>query len=211
MQGIPDGERKIKKRDMRINSSCLFFVWIIKKTVDGGVKIQKYFVYHSFTGGMHMADWKKIKAEYIRNKTSYRKLAEKYGVSFSTLRRVAAKEKWTELRTQADAKRDTKLLESIADKEAKTEEKMRSVTDLLVEKIYEGVKDGSYISNAKNVHEITGALKDIREIKGMKSELDAQEQMARIEKLRKEAQKDDDDGDNVVVIEFEGDVSQYAK
>ena len=54
-------------------------------------------------------DWKRIKAEYIAGGTSYRKLAEKYKVSFSTLRKVAAKEQWTELRNIAGAKRDTEL------------------------------------------------------------------------------------------------------
>ena len=54
-----------------------------------------------------MPDWKKIKAEYIRGGTSYRKLADKYrqdGVSFSSIRRRAEKEKWTDLRTQAEQK-----------------------------------------------------------------------------------------------------------
>ena len=62
--------------------------------------------------------WKKIKAEYIRGGTSYRKLAEKHGVSFSTLRKVASKEKWTDLRNKAETKRDTKIIETIASREA---------------------------------------------------------------------------------------------
>ena len=49
-------------------------------------------------------DWKKIKSEYIAGGTSYRKLAEKYGVSFSTLKRVAVKEKWTDYREKAREK-----------------------------------------------------------------------------------------------------------
>ena len=43
-------------------------------------------------------DWQTIKAEYVAGGTSYRKLAAKYDVPFSTLKRVAAKEKWCELR-----------------------------------------------------------------------------------------------------------------
>ena len=46
-------------------------------------------------------DWKKIKSDYIAGGTSYRKLAEKYGVSFSTLKDIARKEKWTDLREKA--------------------------------------------------------------------------------------------------------------
>ena len=43
-----------------------------------------------------MADWSKIKTEYITTDTSYRKLAEKYGVSASSLMQVAAREKWAD-------------------------------------------------------------------------------------------------------------------
>ena len=41
-------------------------------------------------------DWAKIKAEYVAYRTPYRKLAEKYGVSFSTLKERARRERWTE-------------------------------------------------------------------------------------------------------------------
>ena len=44
-----------------------------------------------------MTDWKSIKAEYIRGGTSYRKLCSKYGVSFSSLRAIAGKEKWKKI------------------------------------------------------------------------------------------------------------------
>lgn len=47
---------------------------------------------------MSSVDWQKIKAEYLQGGTSYRKLAEKYEVSFSTLKQRAIKEKWANLR-----------------------------------------------------------------------------------------------------------------
>ena len=46
--------------------------------------------------------WRAIKAEYIASTISYRKLAEKYGVSRTTLERKAKEERWTELRRQAN-------------------------------------------------------------------------------------------------------------
>lgn len=55
-----------------------------------------------------MVDFKKIKAEYIRSKVSYRKLAEKYGVSPSTLYRRMKAEKWADLRKQSDIKANAK-------------------------------------------------------------------------------------------------------
>lgn len=39
-----------------------------------------------------MADWSKIKTEYITTDTSYRKLAEKYGINKDTIYAKAKKE-----------------------------------------------------------------------------------------------------------------------
>lgn len=43
-------------------------------------------------------DWLKIKTEYINGNISYRKLAEKHGVSFNTLQDRAKRENWKEER-----------------------------------------------------------------------------------------------------------------
>ena len=138
-----------------------------------------------------MPDFKKIKAEYIRGGVSYRKLADKYGVSFSSIRRRAEKENWTDLRTQAEQKSSTKIVESVASREAKRVDGIQTVADMLLEKIKEGVADGTLIVDSQSIRQITASIKDLRDIKGYKSELDMQEQMARIEKLRKDATKDD--------------------
>lgn len=63
-------------------------------------------------------DWAKIKAEYVANRTSYRKLAEKYGVSFSTLKERARREKWTEDAKATQEKVRTKLTQKLAEKKA---------------------------------------------------------------------------------------------
>lgn len=134
-------------------------------------------------------DYKKIKVEYIAGGTSYRKLAEKYGVSFSTLRKVAAKEQWTELRNKAGAKADTKLVDVVSDKEASKANKIIDVADKLLGKISEMLEEGVY--NTQNIKNLTSALKDLKEIKGFKSEADMREQEARIAKLQREAEKED--------------------
>lgn len=41
-------------------------------------------------------DWDKLKEEYINTKTTYKKLAEKYGISVYSLRMRAASDKWFE-------------------------------------------------------------------------------------------------------------------
>ena len=63
-----------------------------------------------------MADWEKIKAEYIKGGTSYRKLSEKHGVSFGTLKRRAGLEKWAELRAQCSQNADTIIVGIETDK-----------------------------------------------------------------------------------------------
>lgn len=155
-----------------------------------------------------MPDWKKIKAEYIRG-VSYRRLADKYGVSFSSIQKRGAKEKWTDLRKMSSRKSDEKIVESVASQEANRVNGIQTVADMLLEKIKEGVEDGSLITDSQSIRQITASIKDLREIKGYKSELDMQEQLARIEKLRKEVQTEEESKDIRVVIE--NSLDDYAK
>ena len=155
-----------------------------------------------------MPDWKKIKAEYIRG-VSYRRLADKYGVSFSSIQKRGAKEKWTDLRKISSRKSDEKIVESVASQEARRVDGIQTVADMLLEKIKEGVADGSLIIDSQSIRQITASIKDLREIKGCKSELDMQEQLARIEKLRKDAQTEEESKDIRVVIE--NSLDDYAK
>ena len=148
-----------------------------------------------------MADWKKIKAEYVRGGVSYRKLADKYGVSFSTIQKVGADEKWTDLRKKSSRKAEEKIVESVASQEAKRVDGIQTVADMLIDKIKDGVKNGILVSDAQSIRQITASIKDLREIKGYKSDLDMQEQIARIDKLRREAEKGDDDREIVVKLD----------
>lgn len=49
---------------------------------------------------MPTVDWERIRAEYIAGGTSYRKLADKYGLSVDAIKRRAGKDKWSEERTK---------------------------------------------------------------------------------------------------------------
>lgn len=48
--------------------------------------------------GMVYQDWDALKMEYVTTKTSYAKLAEKYGISISQIKIVAARDGWTKER-----------------------------------------------------------------------------------------------------------------
>jgi anti-sigma28 factor (negative regulator of flagellin synthesis) len=152
-------------------------------------------------------DWKKIKAEYIAGGTSYRKLAAKYGVSFSTLRGIAIREKWTELREQASNKSVTKLVESIGEQNGTYKVSINEVADKLLEKII-GLLDVAEIVDSQAIKQCTSALKDIKDIKGLKSEIDIREQEARIDKLRKDAM--DDNTDTEVEVTMGEEADSYA-
>lgn len=144
-------------------------------------------------------DWKRIKAEYIAGGTSYRKLAEKYSVPFGTLRKVAAKEKWTDLRSKAEAKADTKLVDTVSEKEADRAAKIINVADKLLDKISEVIDT---VKDTQGIKHISSALKDIKDIKGFKTDADMREQEARIAKLQKEAEKTDDSDVTEIEVTF---------
>ena len=147
-------------------------------------------------------EWNKLKAEYIAGGTSYRKLAQKYDVSFNTLQGVAKREKWCELKRQAQDKSDTKLVNTIAKDISKNAVKINDVADKLLDKIV-SILDEFDGLDSQSIKQLTSSLKDIKDIKGVKSEIDLKEQEARIEKLRKDAElnnKDDDKPCGVVLM-----------
>lgn len=143
-------------------------------------------------------DYSKLKKEYIKGNISYRELAKKHGVPFGTLRKVAAKQQWTQLRTQTRIKADTKVIDIVSDMEANRTNKIIDVADKLLDKIYGMLDMESY--NTQNIKNLTSALKDLKEIKGFKSAADMREQEARIAKLQKEAQEDNDTAKEIEIV-----------
>ena len=134
-------------------------------------------------------DWNKLKAEYIAGGTSYRKLAAKYNVSFNTLTGVAIREGWANLRKQAQNKSTTKMVNSISEDIAKKSTKINDVADKLLNKISDLLDDFEGL-DTQNIKHLTSSLKDLKDIKGIKSDIDLREQEARIDKLRKEIESD---------------------
>ena len=151
-------------------------------------------------------DWKRIKAEYIAGGTSYRKLAEKYGITLAALRNVAEKEGWVKLKAQAQHKTDTKLVERISDKGADKAVDIIDVADKLLLKIGQIAE---MYDDPDSLKKLTSAIKDLKDIKGYKSAMDLEEQEARIAKLRKEAEKEDENHEIRVTIE--GNLEEYSK
>lgn len=63
-------------------------------------------------------DWAPIRAEYIGGGISQRKIADKYNVSVNALFKKANREKWKELRDQADSKGTELAQQKIAEVKA---------------------------------------------------------------------------------------------
>ena len=145
-------------------------------------------------------DWNRIKAEYIAGGTSYRKLAAKHGVSFTTLTRIAKKEKWTQLRQQAQDKADTLFVEGVANKTAKIDEKYFKIVDELLSKA-ENLIMLTPDWSVTGIKEMATALKYLKECKGVKSDADMREQEARIRNLEKQAEVEEKNNSVNVIIE----------
>lgn len=152
-------------------------------------------------------EWEKIKAEYIAGGTSYRKLAEKHGVPFSTLKRVAVKENWTELREKAREKADTVLANSVGKKNGKKRIKILDVADKLLERMSDMLERPS-IMTPQNLKYFTSALKDLKEIKGEMSAMDKREQKARLAKLEKDIEANTQQ--QTITVTIQGDAEDYS-
>lgn len=89
---------------------------------------------------MSHVDWEKIKAEYLQGGTSYRKLANKHSVSFSTLRARAIKEKWSNKRDEVCIKAATKAEQKIVSQRAKDIELLDKSRTLLIQKLHRSIE-----------------------------------------------------------------------
>lgn len=141
---------------------------------------------------MAKADWNTIRAEYIGGATSQRKLAEKHGVPYSTLRDRAEREKWSEQRNKARDKAIAKSVQKAADATsssaitaqrirekllAKLEKEIDSLPDVIGSNYHNGVttleygKDGKSRKPTKTkdmymdyrLKDLTAAWKDLTE------------------------------------------------
>lgn len=174
-----------------------------------------------------MEDWLKIKTEYITTDTSYRKLAEKYGVHYQTICARSKAEGWILLREQYQNRTITKTVEQISNKTAKQAAKVGDLADKLLVKLEKAIDEldlqvtthkiktergsteettefrvavpGGTVDRA-GLRQLTGALKELKFIKDEISDLERREREARIEALRRSNQLGDEDDDETGVV-----------
>lgn len=180
----------------------------------------------------------KIKTEYITTDTSYRKLAEKYGIRYATIQKWGKEENWPEMRNQWRIKTVSKTVEKIGDKQANQAAKVNTLADKLLVKLEQAIdeldlqvtthkiktetgnteqtmefkvaREGGTVDRA-GLRQLTAALRELKEIKGELSDLDRQEQQARIANLQKQAAKNDDNNSGTITIRLAGGLDKYAQ
>lgn len=187
-----------------------------------------------------MADWQAIKTEYITTDTSYRKLAQKYGIGYQAICHKSQEEGWIAMREQHRNKTITKAIDKISKKKADKMARIDDLADRLLEKLEQAITEldlqlykhtdktkvieynndrrpdkptketiheeeklleARSIVDRQGLKQIASALKDIKEVKMLRSELDRQEQEARIANLRKQADPEDHKEAPKLVIE----------
>ena len=138
-------------------------------------------------------DWNKLKAEYIKGGTSYRKLAEKHKANLSVLKRIAKEEDWVGLREQCKAKAATKIVEIESDRQAERMKRLLTVSDMLLDAVEDAVNKfqaEELMLDRTALKSLSGTIKDIKDIQSLKTSLDIEEQKARIAILKKQAEAD---------------------
>lgn len=159
-----------------------------------------------------MANWQKIKTEYITTDTSYRKLGEKYGIHYKVISERGKAEGWVTLRSQHQDKTLTKALDRICEEKVDRAARLNSAADLLLEKVERLlVSDDNVAFDTQGLKHISGVLKDIKEIQMIRSDADMREQEARIAKLRREAEREEDTNTEVIVTFGSGGKKEWAE
>lgn len=134
-------------------------------------------------------DWTAARDEYIQGGVTYRQLAVKYGVPLRTLGKRAKAEDWVGLRQQVIDKSATLAADAAAQAKADMATRIYDSANLMLDKVLDALQNAR---TPKDIRALTAAVKDIREIVGIKSAGDQAEQEARIAALRSKADRDDD-------------------
>ena len=123
----------------------------------------------------------------------------------------ACSEKWKAQKDRSGEKTVAKAIAKIEDGRASRMLRLQTVTDKVLNKIEKAVEtmvdSDPELINPLAFKQITGALKDIKEIQMLRSDIDIREQEARIRNLEKQA--DADDTVSEVTVTIEGGVNSW--
>jgi hypothetical protein len=135
------------------------------------------------------AQWRKMRIEYVKGNTTYKQLAEKYGITASYIRKRAAKEGWGKKRRNLDAKVEQKVLERVCDARAREFELIAQVNDRMdavLDNLLKFIKDQppKKYDDLRGVESLTKAIAQVVETKRDLYNVPTEVDKARIEALR---------------------------
>ena len=152
-----------------------------------------------------MADetrWSDARQDYITSSLSYRQIAEKHNIPFDTLTKRAKKEEWGAARRKMGEETTRKTIDKIASGEARRYEKIIATATKALDRIEKMLDDPELTPG--QLRALASALVDAKNVQGLKSELDKDEQRARIDKLRKDTERGDDSSGKQITVRIEG-------
>ena len=123
-------------------------------------------------------------------------------MNYRTICVRSQQEHWIEQKEQHTNKTTTKILNAIGRQQVSRAERLQTVADKLLSKVESLLEtDAEVLMDTQGMKHISGVLKDIKEIQMIRSDADMREQEARIAKLRKEAEKEEQNHDVTITIE----------
>lgn len=176
-------------------------------------------------------DWNKIREDYARGET-FSALERKYAVARSTLRGRQRREGWQRQGERGENVQNTELSQTRMDRVAALADDLlgcleRAVEELdtVTESVREKAKkeDGGEVTtdyqrllpqekgiiDRGGLKQLTGVLKDIKDVLTLRPEADIREQEARIAKLRRELDREQDQ--QSIRVTLEGESLEYAE
>jgi hypothetical protein len=174
-----------------------------KSVLRGGYLLHKKVGYNVCItiGGRLMADWQKIKTEYITTDTSYRELSQKYGVHYTNIAKKAKKEDWQQLRQQQANTTQTKMIQAVERRKVDRAAKLLETSDLLLQKVRQRIEALDALEmGSQEFRHLSATIKDLKEIQMIRSDAD----------MQKQAEKEDKEKPSITIT-LEGGLSDYAK
>ena len=179
-----------------------------------------------------MIQWDQVKTEYVTGTGTYRELAEKYGVSYGSLKTHAGIDGWVRDREAFRKETLQKSIDLIGDRQARDLARVDHLADELLnrlqtaigelsfrvihhkekgetedckwEKTYEEALPGGAVDR-QGLRQLAACLKDLKQVKDIQSDLEKMEQEARISKLQKEGKEDPE-----IHVTLEGQLSEFG-
>lgn len=167
-------------------------------------------------GGATMAkkkiDWLAIREEYISGRGSTTELAARYGVPLKTVKYHCTADGWVRLKEQVAQKASDDAVARAAGSVSGYRDRICAAAMRLLDRVeeYLGAADqAGRVMRSADILNVARALRDIKDVADVKAPGDLEEQAARIDKLRADAKRDDDGGEEIRV-ELTPEAEEYA-